>query len=120
MQSAETAEPLSASLSAVREACNLLKGPDEASLAASSRALERAVLDLHDCRSGIRAGVRDAGVLAQLRKLRTELRQAGRLLESAADFYWGWEHMLGTVSAGYTAEGEPEPVVRPGKLHCQG
>ncbi len=53
-------------------------------------------------------------------QLRAELRHAGRLLESAADFYRGWERILGAMSGGYTADGEPAPVARGGTFHCQG
>jgi hypothetical protein len=120
MPAADTAGHLSAARSEVKRACHLLEAPSPASLEASSSALERAVSGLNDCRRGIRPGVPDADVRAKIRQLRAELRHAGRLLESAADFYRGWERILGAMSGGYTAGGEPAPVSRTGKLYCQG
>ena len=120
MPAADTAEQLSAARLQVKRACHLLEAPSPASLEASSSALERAVSGLNDCRRGIRPGVPDADVRAKIRQLRAELRHAGRLLESAADFYRGWERILGAMSGGYTAGGEPAPVSRTGKLYCQG
>jgi hypothetical protein len=120
MPSADTAEPLSAARSEVKRACHLLEMPSPVSLEASASALERAVAGLNDCRRGILPGVTDTGIGAKVRELRAELRHAGRLLESAADFYRGWERILGALSGGYTAGGEPAPVLRTGKLYCQG
>jgi hypothetical protein len=120
MPAADTAEQLSAARLQVKRACHLLEAPSPASLEASSSALERAVSGLNDCRHGIRPGVTDTDAIAKVRQLRAELRHAGRLLESAADFYRGWERILGAMSGGYTAGGEPAPVARTGKLYCQG
>jgi|SRR5271157_2444221 len=120
MPAAETAEHLSVARSEVKRACHLLEGASPASLEASSSALERAVSGVTDCRRGIRPGQADAHLAARVRQLRAELRHAGRLLESAADFYRGWERILGTMSGGYTAGGDPAPVARTGKLYCQG
>ncbi len=125
MPAADTAEHLSVARSEVKRACRLLEAPSPASLEASSSALERAVSGIDDCRRGIRPGVADADVRAadvrtMLRQLRADLRRAGRLLESAADFYRGWERILGAMSGGYTAGGEPAAVARTGKLYCQG
>jgi hypothetical protein len=64
--------------------------------------------------------VTDADVRAKVGQLRSDLRHAGRLLESAAGFYRGWERILGAMSGGYTADGEPAPVARTGRLYCQG
>ncbi|MGD0870523.1 MAG: hypothetical protein ABSB88_13280 [Bryobacteraceae bacterium] len=120
MPAADTAEHLSSARLEVKRACDLLEAPNPASLEASSSALERAISGLNDCRRGIRPGVTNADVRARVRQLRAELRHAGRLLESAADFYRGWERILGAMSGGYTAGGEPAPVARTGKLYCQG
>jgi hypothetical protein len=120
MPAADTAEPLSAARSEVKRAGDLLETASPASLEASAHALDRAVCGLDDCRRGIRPGVTDADIRAAVRQFRAELQHAGRLLESAADFYRGWERILGAMSGGYTAGGEPAPVARTGKLHCQG
>jgi hypothetical protein len=120
MPAVDTAEHLSAARSEVKRACHFLEAPSPASLEASSSALERAVSGLNDWRCGIRPGLADAHFAAKVRQLRAELRHAGRLLESAADFYRGWERILGAMSGGYTAGGEPAPVARTGKLYCQG
>ncbi len=120
MPAADTAKDLSAARSEVKRACRLLESPSPESLAASSSALERAVSGLNDCRRGIRRGAIGPDVRTMASQLRAELRHAGRLLESAADFYRGWERILGAMSGGYTADGEPAPVARGGTFHCQG
>jgi hypothetical protein len=120
MPAADTAEQLSAARLEVKRARDLLEAPSPGSLEASSSALERAVSGLNSCRRGMRPGLTDADLIAKVRQLRTELRHAGRLLESAADFYRGWERILGVMSGGYTAGGEPARVARTGRVHCEG
>ena len=46
------------------------------------------------------------------------LRASG-LLQNLASFYRGWERILGTMTGGYTASGNPAPVARAGRLCCQ-
>jgi hypothetical protein len=120
MPAADTADHLSAARSEVKRACHLFETPSPASLETSSSALERAVSGLTDFRRGIRPGMTNADIRAKVRQLRTELHHAGRLLESAADFYRGWERILGAMSGGYRAGGDPAPVPRTGRLYCQG
>jgi hypothetical protein len=117
---ADTAKHLSAARSEVTRACRFLESPSPASLEASSNALERAVSGLNDYRREIRPGLADTDMRTKVRELRADLRHAGRLLESAADFYRGWERILGAMSGGYTAGGEPAAVARTGKLYYQG
>jgi len=119
MLAADSRESLSAARSDVRRACELLEGSSPQSLEASSSALRSAIAGLNGCRHDLRPCLPDAHLADTIREFRREVRNAGRLLESAADFYRGWERILGTMSGGYMAGGEPAPVTRPGKLSCQ-
>jgi len=67
-------------------------------------------------------GAQGAGaeLLEKAYQLRAQVRRAGRLIESAALFYGGWNRILGAMSGGYTASGEPAPVQHPGKLCWRG
>jgi hypothetical protein len=62
----------------------------------------------------------DSEVKSQARALRVEILPVSRLLQNLANFYRGWERILGTMSAGYTAAGDPAPVTRTGRLCCRG
>jgi hypothetical protein len=120
MPGLETAQALSAAHLEVQRARDLLTTASPQSLEASSNALAQAIADLKLSRQGMKPGVKSPERLSQMRQLRGELQHTGRLLESAAQFYRGWERILGSMSSGYTPGDEPAPVARTGKLFCEG
>ena len=120
MRAAGPADGLAEASSAVARVSKHLENPCPACLEDSAQALQAAIAGLNLSRDSLAKGATDGRALEKLHRLRADLRQAGRLLESAAEFYRGWERILGSMSGGYTAGGEPAPVVRTGKLSCQG
>jgi len=114
------AERLALARSEVNRACNLLIAPTPETLNDCQDALQRAVsaltelpVESHDVAGGL-----DAQSVA--RSLRAEVLRAGRLLQNLASFYRGWERILGAMSGGYTASGNPAPVARQGRFCCRG
>src|ERR1039458_8247362 len=108
---------LGAAQSEVRRACDLLTAPTPEALNRCQEALERAVSELVDFRS--HCGEHQ-GAWSVACGLRAEVLRAARLLHSLAGFYRGWERILGTMSGGYTASGDPAPPARTGRLCCRG
>jgi hypothetical protein len=119
MASAHAAERLVAARSEVKRACDLLIAPSPAALDSCQGALERAVSELNGYRP-MDGDVRGAGARQEAYGLRSEVLRAAHLLQSLARFYSGWERILGAMTAGYTAGGEPAPVARMGRLNCRG
>jgi hypothetical protein len=113
-------EPLGAAQSEVKRACNLLITPTPEALNHCQDALARAVSALTEFRSQCEEVPAGSAVMAMACALRVEVLRARRLLENLASFYRGWERIFGTMSAGYTAGGDPAPVARKGRLCCRG
>jgi hypothetical protein len=120
MTAAPGADRLAAARTEVKRACDLLIAPTPEALVNCQDALERAVLAFMEFRSQGRQVPAGAGGGTVAGALRAEILGARRLLQSLAGFYRGWERILGTMSAGYTAGGDPAPVSRIGRLCCRG
>ena len=104
----------------VRRASELLVDASPEALEACQGALDRAVSELAGFRSQCAAVPGNAGARSMALGLRTEVLRAARLLQNLAAFYHGWERILGAMSAGYTATGDPAAVARRGRLYCRG
>jgi len=120
MSAAPGAERLAAARSEMNRACNLLIAPTPEALNTCRDSLERAVSALTEFRSLCADFPADSGAKSLACALRAEVLRARGLLQSLASFYRGWERILGTMSAGYTAGGDPAPVARVGRLCCRG
>ena len=120
MAPAHAAERLVAARSEVKRACDLLVAPSPQALDTCQTALQRAVVELTNLPSHGAELLADAGARSAAHGLRAEVLRAARLLGSLSSFYQGWERILGALSAGYTANGDPAPVARPGRLCCRG
>lgn len=120
MVSASVAEWLTAARLDVERACELLISPTGDALDRCQGVLERAVSELVEC-SHLRAqGKADTEIVSRADALRIQVLRAGRLLESAADFYRGWERILGAMSGGYTPGGGAAAVARRGRVFFRG
>ena len=120
MVTAPVAERLIAAHSAMKRACDLLIAPTPQALDGCQAALERAVSSLRQWRSQDFGETPDASLRAAAHEMRSEVRRATRLLEGLDTFYSGWNRVLGTLSGGYTAGGDPAPVERHGRLCWRG
>lgn len=120
MPAAYTAERLIATRSEVSRACDLLIASSPETLDACQNALQSAVTELIEFKAQVKTGPDDAGVRAIAQGVRAEVLRAARLLESLAAFYHGWERILGALTAGYTASGNPAPITRQGRLCFRG
>jgi len=118
--SAPAAERLVAAQSEVNRACNLLIAPNPEALNRCQDALAQAVSALTEFRSQCLEVPAGSGAKSMVCALRAEILRANRLLQSLAGFFRGWERILGTMSGGYTACGDPAPVARVGRLCCRG
>jgi hypothetical protein len=117
---AHCAERLEMARAEVTRACGLLIAPTPEALHTCQDALQQAVAALTELQSPPEEFRADPAVKPQARALRTEVLRADRLLQNLARFYRGWERILGTMSAGYTVNGDPAPVNRMGRLCFRG
>src|SRR5579863_1002263 len=120
MTAARGAERLATARTEVTRACDLLIAPTPQALRSCQDALQRAVEAMTELPSPPEEFRADPAVEPQARALRTEILRADKLLQNLARFYRGWERILGAMSAGYTANGDPAPVSRMGRLCCRG
>jgi hypothetical protein len=120
MPPAYAAERLVAAHSEVKRACDLLIAASPEAWEGCHAALERAVFELGDFQVQARRIHPEAGVRSLACNLRAEVLRASQLLQALWNFYRGWERILGAMSAGYTAGGNPAPVARHGRLCCRG
>jgi hypothetical protein len=120
MAAAPGAERLAMARSDVSRACNLLIAPTPQALTTCHEALRQAVATMSELRSQKTDPQLDPDTLPAVQGLKADIRRAGRLLQNLADFYRGWERILGTMSGGYMANGNPAPVSRQGRVCCRG
>jgi hypothetical protein len=113
-------ERLAAAHSEMRRACDLLIAPTPEAMDSCQNALQRALSELVEFRSKIKEISAGEATQRLARGLRGEVLRAARLLQNLAGFYRGWERILGAMTAGYTASGDPAPVTRLGRLNCRG
>jgi hypothetical protein len=117
---APAAERLAMARSDVNRACNLLISPTPEALQTCHEALQSAVAAMRQYRDQSMQSRGDIAANADVRALRSEIHRAGRLLQNLQNFSRGWERILGTMSGGYTAVGDPAPVFRVARLNCRG
>src|SRR5580693_8238230 len=113
------AERLEAAHSEMKRACDLLIAPTPEAIDSCQNSLQRALSELVEFRSKIKQISAGEATQRLARGLRAEVLRAARLLQNLARFYRGWERILGAMTAGYTASGEPAPVTRLGRLNCR-
>jgi hypothetical protein len=118
--SESAAERLEAARSEMQRACDLLIAPTPEAMDSCQNALQAALSELVEFRSKIREISAGEATQRLAHGLRSEVQRAARLLQNLAGFYRGWERILGAMTAGYTASGEPAPVTRLGRLNCRG
>ena len=95
---------------------HLLRSPSPEQLDKCRAGLERAAGNLGDCRAALSAAVGCPEALAEARGIRTALARVRHLMESAANHHRQWNRLLGSLVAGYTAQGEASPVTRPSRV----
>ncbi|MBZ5581686.1 MAG: hypothetical protein LAQ30_05670 [Acidobacteriia bacterium] len=112
---------LDAALADLDEVWSLLRRASPAALDRCSVVLEGAAQRLRQWRAGEHQAPAGPAVLARARALRSAVRGAGRLLESAAAFHGRWRNVLGCLCAGYTPSGgSPAPAPAAGRLCLRG
>jgi hypothetical protein len=116
MESAPGAERLAMAHSEVKRACGLLIASTPEALQNCQTVLRQAVSDMVE----FRAGANGSAPQELLKAFRSDVHRAGSLLRNLNDFYKGWERILGAMSGGYTANGDPAAVARQGRISCRG
>lgn len=101
-----TADPFMAASGAIDAAVELLKAPTAANLAGCAGLLERAVSLAAGWRDRAGQGREIGPATEKARMVRTSVRRASRLLESAAGLYAGWGRVAGVLCEAYAATGE--------------
>lgn len=111
---------LTAARSKVISVCNGLLSPSPEALDGCASLLESAAGELEDCLRSLERAAKGCPELEQARGLRTDLRRARHLLQSASNYYSGWQRLLGAMSGGYTACGNPAQLALPARVCLQG
>ena len=97
-------------------ACDRLISPTPEALDACAQDLESSIGQL----SAFRPHPGDAEALEQAWHVRRSFVRARKLMASAAAFHDNWTRLRGTISGGYTATGDPPPIVHQGRICLQG
>jgi len=100
----------------MREACKLLTAPSPENLTSCLELLEGVAGSL--CPSDGVQGDRDA--LREAIGLRSLVQRAGVLLEGAAGYHRRWGALVGSLTAGYAAGGQPGAYVPAGTVCLRG
>jgi hypothetical protein len=111
---------LAAARAAVEQSHYLLLTPSPDVLDRCSDILSQAIGQLSAPPLSRNMPAQDPRVLAEARLLRHQVRIAGRLLEAAASYHFGWNRILRSMVSGYTAHGDAAPLARPGRLAVEG
>jgi hypothetical protein len=111
---------LAAARAAVEQSHHLLLTPSPEVLDRCSDILFQAIGQLSAPPLPPKTPAHDPRVLAEARELRRQVLIAGRLLEAAASYHFGWNRVLRSMVSGYTAHGDAAPFARPGRLAVEG
>jgi hypothetical protein len=114
--SASAVETVVASREIAERACRILVASSPEALEGCASLLEAAVRSLRSAR--VAPG--DVQARAEVRHLAAAVRQAGALLQNAADYHGGWNRWLGARTAGYQAGGVPAGMARPASVCLEG
>jgi hypothetical protein len=101
-------------------ACGLLTTPSPPSMDACTAVLQAAAAQLAECRPEWALQAGNAAALEEAWRLRRSFTRARSLLQHAADFHINWVRIRGAMAGGYTARGEPAPVVHGSRICVQG
>ena len=118
---AENPERLAVIRTAVEQSCHLLLTPFPEKLDECTGLLAQAVAALSAERDRLRNEPGSPALLAELRQLNNKIGMAGRLLETAAAYYGGWNRLVRSMVAGYTSAGDAgAPIMRGRRLRMEG
>jgi len=109
-------ERLAKARAAVEQSCQLLLTPFPDVLDQSTRLLSQAIGELSAGRDSIQTQSTSSSTLLEFRILQSRIRLAGRLLETAASHYYGWDRVLRSMVAGYTSDGQAAAISHGGRL----
>ena len=101
-------------------ACDLLTKPSPDAMDTCTAVLQAAVTQLGDWRTDWTLQAGNPAALEEAWRLRRSFTRAGRLLRHAAEFHTNWTRIRGAMTGGYTAGGEPAPVVHGSRICLQG
>jgi len=105
----------------VQQSCEWLLAPSPAALDRFAAALAPAISALREWQAQLEERHKASPrAREEALRLRTAIRRAGALLQSAADYHAGWRRALGALCGGYTASGAPADAARPGRLCLRG
>ena len=96
-----------------------LEAPSPQALEETASRLESVVRELASPAAWLAADARSPQALDSARLLRAELLRSRRLLEAAVAYFAHWTRRRGAITGGYTREGQPAPVHRPGRLSLE-
>jgi hypothetical protein len=97
-------------------ACDLLRSPDPEVIDRCSLLLESASRQMADCRSQMGEAQGDPAAIEEAWRVRRSFVRVAKLLEGAARFHTNWVALRGTLTGGYTQQGEPAPVRHAGRI----
>ncbi len=120
MPVATVVEQLAAARLELDRAGELLISPSPEALDRCSSVLEAAGRRLTEWQPRLTGQAGDPEALAEAWRLRRSFRRTERLLQSAGDFHCNWISLRGAMTGGYTASGDPAPVLHGPRISLQG
>jgi hypothetical protein len=90
--------------------CERLTSPTPEALDGCSGELESAVRQLAEWQPHLGAQAGNPAALEEAWRVRQSFLRARSLMRGAATFHGNWMRIRGSMSAGYTAQGEPGPL----------
>jgi hypothetical protein len=91
----------------LEQSCILLQTPSAEALDHCAELLEAACLRAREWNAQLPAFEAVPGAKDEARRLRSSLRRAARLLESAASYHARWGRIVGAMCVGYAPDGGP-------------
>ena len=99
--------------------CERLTSPTPDALDGCCGQLESAVRQLAEYQPHLGAHAGNPAALEEAWRVRRSFLRARSLLRGAATFHGNWMRIRGTMSAGYTAQGEPRPIGHTSRIYLQ-
>ena len=99
--------------------CERLTSPTPEALDGCTRELESAVLQLSECQPHLGPQAGDPAMLEEAWRVRRSFLRARSLLRGGATFHGNWMQIRGVMSAGYSARGEPRPLIHTSRVCLQ-
>ena len=104
----------------LEEVCQMLLRPTPEVLDTCAERLAAAISHMEASRAQWPELARNRQAAAEIQRVRRTLANAGRLLDNAAQFHFGWRKLRAVLTGGYRADGSVAEMALPRRIFVQG